>query len=100
MSSDLEAVQETAIRVLRHTVLLSVHGEAQVAAMDEDDRNVALAALRSVLAPAESMLRECLAQASLAGANAVHRALHRAPGIDPMMLDQVVEYATAESEGE
>lgn len=93
----LKQIEETAERILRSALATAVAGERAVG-MDKDAQDLALAPLEDCISGNMGMLRECLEQASLEGANDVHRALHAQPGVDPFMLDEAVEHAPKDGE--
>ena len=94
----MSQLEVTAERILRSALATAVAGDRAVG-MDEDARALALAHLDECIAGSMGMLRECLEQASLEGANTVHRALHAQPGVDPFMLDEAVEHAPEDDDG-
>lgn len=98
MTPELAGIRETVESVLRDTVFRCMTGDRAERVSDEE-RAALLKQQDQRLRAAMVMLDECLIQASAAGANSVHRALHKMPGVDPEMLDESVEYAPRE-EGE
>jgi len=91
----LKQIEETAETILRNAMARAAIGE-EALALTPEERDEKIAHLQGNVEGSMGMLRECLQQASLDGANSVHRALHQQPGVDPFMLDEAVEHAPTE----
>jgi hypothetical protein len=94
----LKQIEGTVETILRNAVARGVVGEDALA-MSVAQRDEKIAHLQGNIEGSMGMLRECLEQASLAGANSVHAALHSQPGVDPFMLDEAVEHAPTGEDG-
>lgn len=88
----LSQISETVEKILQQALANAV-APGLAATMTEGERLAAVAPFEEHTKATMGMLRECLEQASLEGAQDVHRALHSMPGVDAMMLDEAVEYA-------
>ena len=93
--SNIDSITETAEQVLRRAVLRAVAGDT-LHGMEDHERDAAMEPYEQTVQDAMVMLRECIAQAAMEGANSVHRSLHAQPGVDHEMLDEAVEYAPRE----
>lgn len=92
MSGKMKAIEETAEKVLRQALAHAVLRDGYSGAT-QDGMDAAIAPLEAHTRATLGMLNECLSQASMAGANAVHQALHQMPGVDHEMLDESAAYA-------
>lgn len=88
----LSQIGETVEKILQQALAHAVAPD-RAATMTEGERLAAIAPFEAHTEATMGMLRECLEQASMEGAQDVHRALHAQPGVDPFMLDEAVEYA-------
>lgn len=95
---EMNGIQDTAKEVLSNAVAMAIAG-GKALKLSPDERDAILSSREDLIDAHMLMLVECLEQASLAGANSVHRMLHKAPGVDPEMLDEAVEHASEDSEG-
>lgn len=89
--SDMDGIRKTVERVLRSS-LAHIHFRGKFG-QTNGEVNEALAPYEDHIKAIMGMLNECLVQASMAGANAVHQHLHQMPGVDNQMLDESVAYA-------
>lgn len=97
MSEQMRGIHDTAERIVRSTMLLAMFRDRSMT-LSPDEKSAALEPLEEAIEATMGMLGECIAQASLLGANRVHQALHQAPGVDPYMLDEAVDHATRSTE--
>lgn len=94
---EMKDIHDTAKRILTNAMLAAAD-PVRAVTMTFGERKDALLPLQRSIDAHMQMLAECLEQASLAGANSVHAALHQSPAVDPEMLDQAVEYAPGADE--